>query len=395
MGMGCVPDPLLSLSRCGVIKKPTYLKWHRWLGLAVGLFLMIQGLTGAVLAFRDALEPVVVPSLTVSARAQRLPVQGLMDAFHRAHPDAELTRAEFPDAANQAVIFKSKIKKVQWLTAIDPFDGRVVHDGTATAWPLEFIFNIHEQLLSGPVGETLIGIEGLSLLVLVIVGLSFWWPGAKRLKQGFRLKLDGSNDLRWRTLHRTVGGAIGLILLMSATTGVLMVWKEQVRGGMSLVARTESRPAPKVAERDGAAMVPVDPLIAAAKAAYGDTPFRQLRFSSGGRVVAVFLDSNRTIRADGTTQVYYNRYDGSELAHYVAGTQSGGAEFLDWLYTVHTGLWGGAATQAIMLLTGLTLFGMALSGLWLWYSRTRRERARKAARANEQREKMAMKAVGR
>jgi len=250
-------------------------------------------------------------------------------------------------------------------------------------------------LLSGPVGETLIGIEGLSLLFLVIVGLSFWWPGRKRLKQGFRLKLDGSADLRWRTLHRAVGGGVGIILLMSATTGVLMVWKEQVRGGMNLVARTESRPAPKVAKIDGAAMVAMDPLIARAKATYGDTPFRQLRFSSGGRVVAVFLDSNRTIRADGTTQVYYNRYDGTELAHYVAGTQSGGAEFLDWLYTVHTGLWGGTVTQAIMMLAGLTLFGMAFSGLWLWYTRTRRERARKAARAGNQQEKVTMEAASR
>ena len=377
-----------------MIRKPTYLKLHRWLGLMVGLFLMIQGLTGAVMAFRDALEPVVVPSLIVPERPARLPVQALLDAFHRAHPDADLTRAEFPDAANQAVIFKSTIKKARWLTAVDPFDGRVVHDGTMTAWPLEFIFNIHEQLLSGPVGETLIGIEGLSLLFLAIMGIGYWWPGRKRLKQGFRVKLDGSADLRWRTLHRAVGGGVAVILLMSATTGVLMVWKEQVRGAMNVIAKTESRPSPKVAKSDGAAMVPIDPLIARAKAVYGDTPFRQLRFSSGGRVVAVFLDSNRTIRADGTNQVYFNRYDGSELAHYIAGTQSGGAEFLDWVYTVHTGLWGGAVTQAIMLVTGLTLFGMALSGLWLWFTRTRRERARKAARTNDQREKVAMKVVG-
>jgi uncharacterized iron-regulated membrane protein len=377
-----------------VIRKPTYLKWHRWLGLTVGLFLMIQGLTGAIMAFRDALEPIVVPSLIVAERPARLPVQGLLDAFHRAHPDADLTRAEFPDAANQAVIVKSTIKKAHWLTAIDPFDGHVVHDGTATAWPLEFIFNIHEQLLSGPVGETLIGIEGLSLLFLAIMGLSYWWPGRKRLKQGFRVRLDGSADLRWRTLHRAVGGGIALILLMSATTGVLMVWKEQVRGGLNLVVKTESRPSPKVARIDGAVMVPIDPLIARAKAAYGDTPFRQLRFSSGGRVVAVFLGSNHTIRADGTNQIYFNRYDGSELAHYIAGKQSGGAEFLDWVYTIHTGLWGGAVTQAIMLLTGLTLFGMALSGLWLWFTRTRRERARKAARTKDQQEKETMKAVG-
>jgi hypothetical protein len=32
--------------------------------------------------------------------------------------------------------------------------------------------------------------------------------------------------------------------------------------------------------------------------------------------------------------------------------------------------------------------------LWLWFTRTRRERARKAARASNQQEKVVMKAVG-
>jgi len=40
------------------------------------------------------------------------------------------------------------------------------------------------------------------------------------------------------------------------------------------------------------------------------------------------------------------------------------------------------------------LFGMALSGLWLWITRTRRDRTRKAARASNQQEKVVMKAVG-
>jgi uncharacterized iron-regulated membrane protein len=130
-----------------------------------------------------------------------------------------------------------------------------------------------------------------------------------------------------------------------------------------------------VAERKGAAMVPVDVLVAKAQAAYGNTPLRQLRFSSGGRVVAVYLDGARTIRADGTSQVYFNRYDGSELGHYVAGTLPATSEFIDWLYTVHTGLWGGTITQLLMVLSGLTVFGMAASGLWLWFSRTARRRA--------------------
>ncbi len=357
-----------------MIRKPTILKLHRWLGLAVGLLFLVQGLTGATLVFRDELEAAVQPSLVVAERPARLPVQALLDSFRAAHPDADLSRAEFPNAANQAVIFKWAQKKERGLTAIDPFNGRVVRDGPASAWPLEWVFNLHEQLLAGPVGETLIGIEGLVLLFMAVTGLIYWWPGARRLKQGFRVKLDGSADLRWRTLHRAVGAGVALILIMSATTGVLMVWKDNVRDVLGAVATVDRKPAPKVAKLPGAAMLPIDALIAKAGVASGGTTFRQLRFSSGGRVVAIYLDSNRTIRADGTTQIYFNRYTGAEVGRYVAGTTSAPSEAIDWLFTFHTGLWGGVITRALMVLVGLTLAGMAASGLWLWYSRTRRKK---------------------
>ncbi len=358
-----------------MIRKATFLKLHRWVGLTVGLFLLVQGLTGASLVFRDRIERIIHPALIVAVRPVRLSVQAQLDAVLAKHPKAELARIEIPSEADQAPQVRWTLKKQRGVSAVDPYTGRIVKDAPALSWPMEFIFNVHEQLLSGPVGETLIGCVGLGLLFMATTGLIYWWPGARRLRQGFRVKLDGSSDLRWRTLHRAVGAGAAALLLVSATTGVLMVWKDSLRSALSVVARTEQRPAPKVAERKGAAMVPVDMLVAKAQAGYGNTPLRQLRFSSGGRVVAVYLDGARTIRADGTSQVYFNRYDGTELGHYVAGTLPATSEFIDWLYTVHTGLWGGTITQLLMMLSGLTVFGMGASGLWLWFSRTARRRA--------------------
>jgi uncharacterized iron-regulated membrane protein len=363
-----------------VIRKPTFLKLHRWIGLTVGLFLIVQALTGTSLVFRDEIERVIHPGLIVAERPVRLSVQALVDAFHKAHPKAELTRAEFPDHGDQAVQLRWTVKAARGVTAIDPYTARIVGDAPANDWPMEWIFNVHENLHSGPIGQTLIGIEGFGLLFMALTGLFYWWPGARRLRQGFRVKLDGSTDMRWRTLHRAVGAGVALLLLLSATTGVMMVWKDALRSALATVVKTEPRPAPKVAKRPGVALLPVDRLVAEARARYGDTALRQLRFSSGGRVVAVYLDGARTIRPDGTSQAFYNAYDGSELDHYVAGNLPASNEFIDWLYTVHTGLWLGLVTRIILVLTGLTLAGMGLSGLWLWYARTARRRRAQAAR---------------
>jgi uncharacterized iron-regulated membrane protein len=358
-----------------VIRKPTFLKLHRWIGLSVGLLLIVQALTGMSLVFRDEVERLIHPSLIVPVRAARPPVQALLDAVHAAHPKAKLSRAEFPKEPDQAVIVKWASKEQRWLTAVDPYDGRIVADGRDYSWPMEWLFNVHEQLLAGPVGEVIVGIEGLALIFMAVTGIVYWWPGRRRLKQGFRVKLDGSVDLRWRTLHRAVGAGVSVLLLLSAVTGVLMVWKDPLRDVLGTFTRVERRPAPKVLERPGATTIPVDRLIAQAQRTYGGAALRQLRFSSGERVVAVFLDSgSRTIRPDGTTQAYYNAYDGTDLGHYVAGSLPASSEFIDWLYTVHTGMWGGIVTKLILLLTGATLASMGASGLWLWYSRTSRKR---------------------
>lgn len=340
---------------------------------------MVQALTGVALVFRDELERVVQPSLIVQVGPAALPVQTVLDAVPAAHPKAKINRADFPTQTDQAVIVKWTLKEQRWLTAVDPYTGNIVRDGPQNNWPLEWVFNLHDQLLAGPAGETLIGIEGVVLVFLIVSGLIYWWPGRKRFRQGFRVKLDGSADIRWRTLHRAVGAGVSVLLLVSAVTGVLMVWKDPFRDVLSTFTKVERKPSPKVAELAGVPKLPVDRLIENARKSYEMAPLRQLRFSSGGRVVAVYLDSDsRTIRPDGTTQVYYNAYDGAVLDRYVAGEMAPASEMVDWLYPVHIGLWGGLFTKLLLMLTGLTLVGMGASGLWLWYSRTSKRRRRKA-----------------
>jgi uncharacterized iron-regulated membrane protein len=179
-----------------------------------------------------------------------------------------------------------------------------------------------------------------------------------------------------------VGAAVAILLIVSATTGVLMVWKESLQSGLARVAKVDGKPSVKVAEQPGRSLLPLDSLVARAQGALGPSALRQLRFSSQGRAVAVFLDSDRTIRPDGAAQIYYDAYDGRELGRHVPGTLPPASEFVDWLYTVHTGLWGGVAAKLLLVATGILLGGLAASGPWLWWARTsRRRRGRRPEQA--------------
>lgn len=360
--------------------KPQLLKLHRWIGLILAVLLTIQGLSGTFLVFRDEIDRLIHPALVVEPTATRVPVQALMDAVETQHPGVRISRAEFSAWDDGAVLFRLVAEDgTRWLTAVDPYRGTIVRDGSLSAWPGEWMFLLHDSLLAGPTGETIVGIEGLGLLFLALTGPIVWWPGRKRLKQGFRLVTDRGADLKWRTLHRAGGAAIAVVLVMLAVTGASMVWKPEFRDVLRIVTPVTEKPSPKVAELPDAAMVPLDQLVEKARADYGATPLRQIRFSDGGRVAAIFLESDLTVRAEGAKQIYYNRYDGNDVGHYVSGTLPVGTEIVDWLITLHSGMFGGLAGRLLILVSGLGLVGLSLSGAWLWYSRTSRKRKRKPA----------------
>lgn len=363
--------------------RPQLLKLHRWIGLALAVLLTVQGLSGMALVFRHEIERVIHPSLVIEPAATRVPVQQLLDVVEARHPDAPVSRVEFAQEDDGAALFWLKGNDgTRWLTAVDPYRGIIVRDGSLTAWPGEWMFLLHDSLLAGPVGETIVGIEGLALLFLAITGPIVWWPGRKRLRQGLKVVTDRGADLKWRTLHRAGGALIAIVLVMSAMTGVLMVWKPQFRDALALVTPVTDKPTPKVETQPDATMVPLDRLVEKAQAEYGATRLSQIRFSDGGRVAAIFLESDLTVRAEGSKQIYYNRYDGTDVGHYVAGALPVGTEIVDWLITVHGGRFGGVATRLIVAIAGLFLAGLSLSGLWLWYSRTSRKRRRKPAPVN-------------
>lgn len=61
--------------------RPKFLKIHRWTGLFVGLFVLIQGLTGSLIAFRYELNRALHPAAMVVPPGEiRAPLAGLIRA---------------------------------------------------------------------------------------------------------------------------------------------------------------------------------------------------------------------------------------------------------------------------------------------------------------------------
>ncbi len=357
---------------------PKLLKLHRWTGVALGLLLILQGLSGASLVFRDALEPLLHPELSVESAATRIPVERLLSEVRSRNPDYKVVRIEFPAEADRAARVKMAAREGEGnlFVAIDPYRGAIVRQGMLLAWPFEFLKDLHEHLLAGETGEMLIGIEGLALIFMATSGLVVWWPGKARLRSGFTVVRRQSAAIFWRTLHRATGATLAVILLLSASTGVLMVFKDQFRSALGFVGEIAEKPSAKVAERPGSQLVPVDAIVRDAQARNGVTPLRELRFfDEEGRGVGVYLDAPDSPRPLATKLLAYDRYSGEELGAYVAGRNPTGNEVVDWLFPLHSGAAGGTLQRLVMMLGGLSLALLGGSGIWLWTRKKLRSRA--------------------
>lgn len=356
------------------MSRKAFLRLHRWIGTGFALLLAIQGVSGAALVFRDAIVPLVHPDLLVRRGVARQPLQAMLDTVQARHPAAIVMRMEVPARSDQAVLFDLQTAGDEPLIiAVDPYTGAVVRDGGLASWPVEWLFALHEHLHAGAIGDMVVGVEGLALLFLALSGPVVWWPGRKRLRQGLRVKLDGSADIRWRTLHRSIGALIAAVLLVMAVTGAAMVWKGPLRTALAHVTPVPGKPAPKVPEQPELHRKTLDDLVARAHAV-DPSALRQLRFARDGRVVAVFLDARSGWRADGTSQYYFDARDGREVGRYIAGQVPWASEMIDAFYTVHTGIWGGFPTMMLTFAGGIALAGLSLTGPWLWWSRSRRRR---------------------
>jgi len=357
--------------------RTTLLKLHRWVGLAFAALLLVQGLTGTLLVFRAEIDGIIHPALVVTP-GEALPVQTLVDTVREASPEATLQRIRFSEDATRAAIFVMRANDAPWMVAVDPYSGRIVRAGSYAAWPTEWLFHLHDTLLAGKTGEIIVTIEGVALIFLAVFGIIIWWPGRHRLKSGFRILTGQGADRTVRTAHRAIGAAIGIVLVMSGVTGALLIHRAALQPYLPVVPRPKFE-----VTLSETPLRPVDTLLADARARHGPLPLREVRFSgAAGQVVALYFQDETSHRPNATRQYFYNAYEGVELGRYEPAALPPMNTAYDWLFTIHTGKAGGLVGRLVVLAAGLSLVFFAGSGVWLWFSARRQQRARRAKAEN-------------
>jgi uncharacterized iron-regulated membrane protein len=342
---------------------------HLWVGLGLGVYAFLIGLTGSVLVFHKEIVAWTAPPPTVSAATAQAPIEVIRAGIESHYPGWHIWGLETPSAAGEA--WRSYIQQGSTFRTVfaDP-QGRVVGEVKPGITWLRLAERFHSVLLI-PGGRLPNGIAGLGLVVLAACGVVLWWPARGRWNTAFRIVRRSSWKGILYDLHR-VGGivAFGFIVLFGITGGYF-TWPAAYRNITSLILPTTPKlPEGRVAMDGGRR--PVDELVANAQRAVPETTLvRVLTPRERGQPVTIVLAHGPTPadRLTRTSQLTMNPHTGEMLTVDDFRKRPAGDRLLNWMGPLHGGHFGGFWVRVLWALAGLMLPALFVTGFVMWCNR--------------------------
>lgn len=350
---------------------------HRWIGLSLGLLLLLAGLTGAALVVARPADEVVHEALYRAPAGSHGAVS--LDTVR------QRLSAEFP-AGTGYTLRPPRLPGEALLVYVrgpwsgtlhlDPSTGaelgrRGEHEGV-----FNFLFELHATLLLEDTGRAVLASAVLAYLVLLLSGLVLWWPA--RWRHAFSVRWVAGLTRALFDLHRVAGALLGLGIAVSVLTGAYMAWRP-LSGWVSAAAgATASAPPALAPTAAGTGLAPsLDAVVAEAARHFpgGQLGYVQwpARVGSPGRIRFRMPDDPHP---NGLSSAWFDPRDGRLLALHPWRQLDPGARAYAWIYPLHIGRLGGPWHLVLNATFGLALAGLGVSGVWLWW---RRRRARRGA----------------
>jgi uncharacterized iron-regulated membrane protein len=340
---------------------------HLYLALATGLFVVILGLTGAIMAFETELDHVLRPHLSyVTPRDHRLSLAELGDVVAKAFPGerpAGYQVSPFPDIS-------SGVSTKRGLVMMDPYTGAILGVRPGGMDFLAYVHQLHLRLLirnKADTGKTIVSWAGVVMLFLLVSGLYLWWP----LK---RFKIGGKTSGRrfWFDLHNAIG-VLSLLFLVALTfTGLMIGFEEHTQPMLYRLTASQPSQPPKVSPPlPGATPITPDQAMQIAREAIpGTFPF-QINVPGPKGAYQIRSRFPEDLTGGGRSRVIVDQYTGTVLFAEGSRTAPAGARMIIANRAIHTGDIAGVPSKIAMSLASLMAVVQVLSGVAMWWKRTR------------------------
>jgi uncharacterized iron-regulated membrane protein len=373
---------------------------HRYVGLATALFLVVLGLTGSVLAFREPISAWLAPDL------YEAPARGPVLS-----PDQFAQRVAAADPRAQVVFFPLDLKEGKsasilvgprdslgydtlWL---DPVSGRELgRTDSQAALPtsrtvVDWVYHVHRQLaLPGRWGGWILGLVSILWFLDCFIGAYLTFPRGHDVLRRWKSAWKVRNTRVNYDLHRAGGLWPWVLLATMALSGVyLTLYYEVFMPMLRTVATVTVEPFDVPPPPADATPVSVT-LAQAATIAVHEAHSRSwpavpdgIYHDAARRFWFVYFEKAESAWATaGSYGVFVD--DRSGAVTYLRTPKGTAADgFVNWLSALHMGNVFGTPYKWVLLVLGLSVAGLSVTGVVIWWRKLRSRHAmhrRKLAR---------------
>lgn len=343
---------------------------HSWTGLIFGWLLFAVCLTGTLVVYKFPLKALDNPAIVSAPVDDRIGPDGVLSAF----------RQQYPALAPKVVAFPSDIYSIHQYTIvaerpdgsshrywIDPQTGGVRAELESEF--ADFVLRLHANLFLGKPGRWLVGLLGIVMLMSAITGLWFHWHRLRRDLFNFRLGAHARKA--WGDLHKVFGVWAFPFHIIIALTGAWL-------GIESLIGirASDSSPIEIVGAGPGNPR-PIAEIVAKATALRPDftpTHVNMTAYGNAGATIRVQgdLPGHRFVQRGQTMLVF----DADSAAHLqtVDRTEQGlGRRLLAMVRPLHYGYFWAFWGELLYFLLGIASTLLVMSGMLIWTDREKRK----------------------
>jgi uncharacterized iron-regulated membrane protein len=372
------------------VRKRRWFSVHRWLGIAVGLWFALVGLTGSALVFEDTLDAWLNPALLTShERGPWLTPELLLARVEDEHGElGRVERIRPPAAAGEVyrLIYRVQPNKRIRVDRIEatfaPVSGRLL--GTRPVEAVGFtppllmktIYEFHRNVLLGTAGSNIVGIAGFLLLASAITGAVTAWP---RRADGWRrlvhVNLRAHRTRIYFDVHRSVGIVFALLLMLATLTGSTLVYLNYVRDLVNVFSPVKSFPTIPWTPGRPSESAEFGKVVEIVRTAYPDRAIAEIHvpFRQTGGYLFYLRGAGDEYRL-GDTVAWVNPVTARILVERSDRTRTAGETLMHWFFPLHSGTAFGTPGMIAMCLTGLTPLLLVATGLAVWLRKRRGER---------------------
>ncbi len=204
-------------------------KIHLYLALILCIPLILQGLTGATLAFQKEISEFSLRQNHVFLEGENQSQEQLIVAAQGFVPEgflATTVRFSSEKKSSAAVRFvKEGERKQAYEVLLDPVSGEVLKVKNFDTDFFRVVKKFHASLLlSGDLGKNIVGFFGVVLLFMALSGVVLWWPRQGNFKRSVTFKFSSTGKKSHRDLHSAVGFWTLSLLLSSSITGIFLIF---------------------------------------------------------------------------------------------------------------------------------------------------------------------------